>query len=109
MPIPSLSKDIVLDEAAFEKAINDFSELSVKLQVLRSDIEELLGVLKGGFDTPAGRKFISSCENNLLEPLDRQKLVIEHISSTLSDVKGAYSTVFTEYANLNKTINSFKF
>lgn len=103
-----LSKDIVLDEAAFDKAINDFAELAGKLQSLRTDVEDLLGVLKGGFDTPAGRKFISSCESNLLEPLDRQKLVIEHISSTLTDVKGSYSTVFAEYANLNAAIKSYQ-
>lgn len=87
-----LSKDIVLDEAAFDKAINDFTDLAEELKGLRTDIEELLGVLKEGFDTPAGRKFINSCEKNLLEPLERQKLVIEHISSTLTDVKGSYST-----------------
>lgn len=103
-----VSKDIVLDESAFDKAINDFADLAVQLQGLRTDIEELLGVLKGGFDTPAGRKFINSCESNLLEPLDRQKLVIEHISSTLTEVKGSYSTVFTEYGNLNATIQSYQ-
>lgn len=104
----NISKDIVLDESAFDKAINDFSDLAVQLQSLRTDIEELLGMLKGGFDTPAGRKFISSCENNLLEPLDRQKLVIEHIYSTLNEVKGSYSTVFTEYGNLNTAIQSYQ-
>lgn len=103
-----VSKDIVLDESAFDKAINDFADLAVQLQGLRTDIEELLGVLKGGFDTPAGRKFINSCESNLLDPLDRQKLVIEHISSTLTEVKGSYSTVFTEYGNLNAAIQSYQ-
>lgn len=100
--------DILLDDAAFNKAISDFSDLAVQLQSLRDDVENLLEVLKSGFDTPAGRKFVNSCENNLLEPLDRQKLVIDHISSTLNDVKGEYSTVFTEYESLNSTIRSYQ-
>ncbi len=100
--------DVLLDDSAFSKAISDFAELAVKIQSLRDDVEGLLEMLKKGFDTPAGRKFVNSCENNLLEPLDRQKLVIEHISSTLNDVKGEYSTVFTEYQSLNNTIRSYQ-
>ena len=100
--------DIVLDEEAFDKAINDFADLAIKLQSLRSDIDELLMILKQGFDTPAGRKFIGSCETCLLEPLERQKLVIEHVSATLKDVKGTYSPVFTEYKNLNNESKSYK-
>ena len=102
------TNDIILDDAAFDKAIADFANLAVQLQSLRDDVESLLGELKIGFDTPAGRKFIKSCENNLLLPLDRQKLVIDHISSTLSEVKGSYSTVFTEYENLNTAIQSYQ-
>ena len=100
--------DVVLDDAAFEKAIADFSDLAVQLQSLRDDIVDLLDVLKKGFDTPAGRKFIRSCEDNLLQPLDKQKLVIDHISATLNDVKTAYATVFTEYGTLNTTIQSYQ-
>ena len=100
--------DVVLDDAAFEKAIADFSDLAVQLQSLRDDIVDLLDVLKKGFDTPAGRKIIRSCEDNLLQPLDKQKLVIDHISTTLNDVKTAYATVFTEYGTLNTTIQSYQ-
>ncbi|MBQ8298180.1 MAG: hypothetical protein IJX77_10410 [Ruminococcus sp.] len=104
-----LVDDIILDESAFSEAISGFADLSTELQNLRNDIEGLLAVLKTGFDTPAGRKFISSCEKNLLEPLDRQKLVLEHISGTLKEAKGSYSTVFTEYEELNAAINSYQF
>ncbi len=100
--------DIVLDDAAFDKAIADFADLAVQLQSLREDIEGALAALQSGFDTPAGRQFINSCKSNLLEPLDRQKLVIDHISTTLSDVKGSYATVFTEYDSLNKAIQSYQ-
>ena len=50
--------------------------------------------------------FIDS--HNLLQPLDKQKLVIDHISTTLNDVKTAYATVFTEYGTLNTTIQSYQ-
>lgn len=102
------TNDIILDEGAFDKAISDFTDLALELQRLREDTEGLLETLKSGFDTPAGRKFVNSCQNNLLQPLDRQKLVIEHISSTLTEVKGSYSTVFTEYTNLNSAIQSYQ-
>lgn len=102
------SSDIVLDEAAFEKASSEFETLADELQRLRNDIGELIDSLKSGFDTPAGRKFMKSCEDNLLRPLDRQKIVIEHVSSTLNDVKGKYSSVFSEYESLNTTIRSYK-
>ena len=100
--------DIVLDEAAFNKAISEFASLANELQALRRDIENMLATLKTGFDTPAGRKFVKSCESNLLEPLDRQKLVLDHISETLKEAKGEYSSVFTEYETLNSTIKSYQ-
>ncbi len=103
----NLDQDIILDEEAFGKAIDEFSELSQQLQSLRSDIEAALQNLQDGFDTPAGHQFINSCHNRLLEPLDQQKLVIEHISETLGEVRTAYSKVFDEYQSLNTTIQSY--
>ena len=99
------SEDIVLDEAAFEQAVKEFAELGGQLKQLRSDIENMLTELKAGFDTPAGRKFISSCEKNLFEPLDAQKLVLDHISDSLSQSKQAYESVFREYEALQAEIN----
>lgn len=99
-------QDIVLDEEAFDKAIEDFSALSEQLKQLRTEIEDVLNGLKGGFNTPAGVKFINSCEKNLFEPLDAQKLVLDHISSTLSESKQAYSSVFIEYESLKNAINN---
>lgn len=99
-------QDIVLDEEAFEKAAEDFENLSNKLKNLRADIESMLDDIKAGFDTPAGVKFINSCEKNLLEPLDNQKLVIDHIKETLRISKQQYESVFSEYSALQNTINS---
>ena len=68
----------------------------------------MLETLKTGFDTPAGRTFIKSCEGNLLEPIDRQKVVIDHISETLKEAKGEYTTIFKEYDSLNASIKSYQ-
>lgn len=99
-------EDIVLDEAAFDKAVADFAALSDQLQTLRNEIEEMLTALKAGFDTPAGRKFLGSCEKNLYEPMDAQKLVLDHISQSLQESKQAYASVFREYEALQAAINS---
>lgn len=98
-------KDIVLDEAAFQTAISEFAGLSDQLQQLRNDVEDMLNSLKAGFDTPAGRKFISSCEQHLYKPLDDQKLVLDHISETLLESKQAYDSVFREFEELQSVIN----
>ena len=101
---PIIGGDVVLDEAAFDKAIADYAALSDKLKKLRSDIEDMMSVLKAGFDTPAGVKFINACEANIFKPLDDQKLVLDHISTTLSEAKQSYSSVFSEYENLQTAI-----
>lgn len=99
-------QDIILDESAFNKAISDFKTLSSDLQRLRDEIESMLKELSEGFDTPAGRKFINSCEKNLIEPLEQQKLVIEHVSENLQYAKGEYRSVFEGYNSLNRLITS---
>lgn len=101
----TFAKDLILDESAFQTAIQDFAALSEQLQQLRLDIEDMLNILKAGFDTPAGAKFINSCEKNLFQPLDAQKLVLDHISATLSQSKQAYESVFREYEALQTAIN----
>lgn len=99
-------QDIVLDESAFNKASSDFDTLGSDLKKLRDEIEDMLEELKEGFDTPAGRKFINSCKKNLIEPLDQQKLVIEHVSQNIRTAKDKYSSVFEDYRSLNSLIKS---
>ena len=101
-------EDIVLDEAAFDTARADFATLNVRLQHLRTEIEEMLAALKAGFDTPAGAQFLSACEQNLFKPMDDQKIVLEHISTTLAESKQAYESVFREYESLQSAINLAK-
>lgn len=98
-------EDIVLDEAAFNTAISDFAALGEQLQRLRTELEDMMNILKEGFNTPAGAKFIKSCEKNLFQPLDAQKLVLDHISNSLMESKQAYESVFREYEALQTAIN----
>jgi len=102
-----MAKDIVLDEAAFEKAASDYSALAGRMNELKNDIEGMLENLRKGFDTPAGRKFDKACRNNLLQPIDRQMRVILHIQENLTLSKTEYQKVFDEYRQLNANINSY--
>ena len=104
----AFSKDMVLDEAAFEAAARDFEALGQRITDLNTKIEDMLETLKTGFDTPAGAKFIQSCENNLRQPMNDQMIVIKHISDTLREVKGKYQSVFNEYAALNRTLQQYQ-
>lgn len=97
-------EDIVLNEEAFSTAVAEFEALSSKLKQLRTDIEEMLSILKPGFDTPAGRKLIAACESKLFEPLNAQELVLTHISDSLKESRQAYASVFQAYEELQTAI-----
>lgn len=99
-------KDMVLDDVEFAKAKSDLDALGRNMDKLKTDIEDMLSVLKKGFDTPAGHKFISSCENNLLKPLQQQKLVIDHVAENLEYAKSEYTSVFEKYKELNSLIGN---
>ena len=100
------TKDILLDQDKFKTAADQFEILSKDMSDLRSDIDRLLDELATGFDTPAGRKFISSCKSNLLQPMDDQADVILHVSENLRQVRMKYESVFTEFTELNNAIKS---
>lgn len=104
----TLKKNVVLDEEAFTAAIAEFEALSEKIRQLNSDVGWMLEILKEGFDTPAGVKFINSCEENLKKPLDGQRRVVRHISATLKEAKESYSSVLNEYESLQTAINNTK-
>jgi len=97
---------IVLDEEAFQTASADLLELAGKIDSLRQDIEEMLSELQGGFDTPAGHQFVSACQTTLLDTLEKQKIVVEHVSKNLETAKSSYQSVFDEYRSLQTFVNS---
>jgi DNA repair ATPase RecN len=103
----SETKDIVLVEEAFEKASQNLDELAREVRSLHDDILKALGELQTGFDTPAGRKFIESSKNGLLEQLKKQETAVSNYSSKLSAARQKYATVFSDYNELNKTLSSY--
>ena len=102
-----LQKNIIIDQEAFEIAAKDFSELAEDVEALKNKVKVMLSDLGEGFDTPAGRKFISSCQDNLLQPMIDLALIVNHVSDNLTTAKGTYASVFKAYDALNSTINNF--
>lgn len=100
------TKTIVLDQDKFQKASDDFAELSRQMEQLQQDISSLLTELNRGFDTPAGRRFMDSCQKNLLDQLKDQADAIKHVSDNLKTARSEYESVFTEFGALNRTISS---
>ncbi len=98
------TKDILLDEDRFQTASDQLSGLSTDIKNLRKDINSLLGELEKGFDTPAGKKFINTCKDGLLRPMDDQAAVVKHVSDNLTMARNKYESVFTEYMQLNNLI-----
>jgi len=100
----SLGYSILLDQTEFNKATTDLDQLCQDLTGLHGKVVGMLDTLEKGWDTPAGCLFLKSCETNLLEPLDRQRLVLDHISKTLRDSSTKYQSVFQAYQELNNSI-----
>ena len=98
------NQDMVLDQDAFDRAAADFEDLRERIQRLRDEVDQALADLQTGFDTPAGRKFVTSCRNNLIKTLEEQRDVLNHISETIRSSNLEYSTVFHEYEALQTTI-----
>ena len=100
--------DILLDEEAFDKAAGKMTILSKDMKALKTDINNLLEELKTGFDTPAGDKFLKSCEEGVLKALEDQANVIEHVSGNLKTARQSYKSVFEEYRDLNRMIGQIQ-
>lgn len=100
------TKTIVLDQGKFHKAANDFADLSRQMEQLQKDISTLLAELATGFDTPAGKRFMDSCQKNLLDQFKNQADIIKHVSDNLKTACTEYESVFTEFGALNRTIDS---
>lgn len=100
------TKNIVLDQGKFHKAASDFAVLSRQMEQLQKDISTLLVELTRGFDTPAGRRFMDSCQKNLLDQLKDQADVMKHVSDNLKTACSEYESVFTEFGALNRIIDS---
>ncbi len=100
-----LVKDIYLDEDAFQAAVDEYAKLTEDMKNLRQRISGLLDGLREGFDTPAGKAFFESCGSNLLQPLDDQLRVLQHVSDNLRNSKQKYQSVFDEYKLLKNAFD----
>ncbi len=100
----NLKHDLIIDEEAFDKAINELQELVSDIFVLGNEVEDMLDTLQEGFNTPAGRKFMNACRYYVSAPIQMQKIVISHICSSLTAAKNGYVSVFEEYRQLRNSI-----
>lgn len=103
-----IGQEILLDEDAFVEASRRMAALVVEMNNLRNQVSGLLDELRRGFQTPAGAKFFQACGSNLLQPLDDQKRVIDHVSENLRNARQSYESVFQEFRALNDQIESIR-
>lgn len=103
-----LGLEVLLDEDAFTEAARKMASLADRMDGLRNRINDLLGELHKGFQTPAGEKFFQACGSALLQPLDDQKRVINHVSENLRSAQQSYQSVFQEFRALNDQIESMR-
>ena len=105
---PVNARDLVVDESALEKASQDFSDLTAKVQSLSTALQGGVDAMKPGYDTPAGRAFEKCCQTVLIAKLDEFRQELEDMAGKLSDAKSKYQPVFTQYEELNQKIGSYQ-
>ncbi len=99
--------DIVLDDVAFQTASDSMAELKTRTEALKARMETMYHNLTTALDTPAGKAVEITAKDVLIEPVDNMWKVIEHVSTTLSEIKGSgrYKDVFVKYEELNQSVN----
>ena len=98
-----LYRDILLDEDAFKDASDAMAKLKTDTEALKERMKTMYSELKKAMDTPAGDAVEFVSEKSLIKPIEDMLLVIGHISSTLTEIKGSpyYKDVFKKYEELN--------
>lgn len=102
----SLSQNIVLDSEAFYTAAEDMRALRTRTENLKKRLELMYQELTTALDTPAGKQAEVTAEKVLIKPIDDMLLVIDHISSTLTEIIGTghYKDVFIKFEELNSSL-----
>lgn len=102
----ALSHDIVLDSSAFDTASSDMKELKTRTENLKKKLRSMYRELTTALDTPAGKQVETTAESVLIKPIDDLLLVINHISSTLTEIIGTgyYKDVFIKFEELNSSL-----
>lgn len=103
----SLSNDIVLDDSAFKTASDDMKALKIQTEELKEKMKQMYKDLKSAMNTPSGAAVDLTAENVLIKPIDDMLLVIDHVSSMLTEIIGTsyYKDVFIKFNELNSSIN----
>lgn len=101
-----LSTDITLDSDAFHTASEDMKALKVRTEEFKKELEQMYRDLTTALDTPAGKQVEVTAEKVLIKPIEDLLLVIDHISSTLTDIIGTghYEDVFIQFEELNASL-----
>lgn len=102
----SLLRDIILDSEAFDTASADMKALQTRTENLRNKLQSMYQELATALDTPAGKQLELTAEKVLLQPIDNLQLVLNHVSSTLTEIIGTghYRDVFIEFEEFNESI-----
>lgn len=102
----SLSHDIILDDMAFTTASSDMKELKIRTENLRTRLKQMYRDLTTAMDTPAGNAVETMAESVLIKPIDDMLLIIDHISSILTEIIGTgyYKNVFIKFEDFNSNI-----
>lgn len=80
--------------------------LKTRTETLKTKLKQMYKDLITAMDTPAGAAVETTAEKVLIKSIDDMLLVIDHISSTLTDIisTGYYKDVFIKFEELNSNI-----
>lgn len=101
-----LYHDILLDDSAFNTASAEMKQLKTDTENLKTKMQKMYEDLQNAMDTPSGDAVELVSSKVLLEPIDNLLLVVDHISSTLTQIIGTgyYKDVFVKFEELNSSI-----
>ncbi len=101
-----LSRDIKLNEEAFNTASEALITLKTRTEALKETLESMYLDLTTALVTPAGNEVKKTAKSVLIDPIDKLLLVIGHISDTLTKIIGTeyYKDVFSKFEELNESI-----
>lgn len=101
-----LSYDIVLNDEAFTTASDDMAALKTRTETLKLKLQQMYKDLNSAMNTPAGAAVDMTSEKVLIKPIEDMLLVIDHISTTLTQIMETryYKDVFIKFEELNASI-----
>ena len=104
-----LSQDILLDDGAFTTASSNLKALKTRTEELKNTMNQMYADLKSAMQTPAGEAVDLVSKKVLIKPVEDMLLVIDHISSTLTEIIGTgyYKDVFVRFEELNANVKFY--